>query len=293
MFWIFYSRKEKMLITKLDGGLGNQMFQYACGLAAALRAGQELFMDLSAYAKSDFRSYELDVFGILPKPYPGYLKPFIQSSKNSLLDPLKPIKRFKEKRYYSYYEDIKRLKGASYIDGYWQSEKYFVDFEVQIRETFEFKKAPDGQNTKVASQIKSADSISLHVRRTDYISNTKANSFHGVCQIEYYKKAIELICQKISDPHFFIFSDDSEWCAQNFDFLVNKTIVSHNTGAASFEDMRLMSLCDHNIIANSSFSWWGAWLNANPDKIVVAPSEWLGDKSYDTSDVYARGWVVL
>ncbi|MFP4486354.1 MAG: alpha-1,2-fucosyltransferase [Campylobacterales bacterium] len=249
------------------------------------------YFDLSAYQKSDFRKYELDIFGINAQKFPRYLKPFIQKSKKSILESLKPIKRFKEKEFFTYDKSIENINHSIYLDGYWQSEKYFKKYENLIRDIFQFPKIKDDENLKVANEIVNSESISIHVRHGDYLASSKTNEFHGTCGIEYYKKSIEYITSKLENSTFFIFSDDIKWCEEKFVNVKNKTIISHNTGLKSYEDMRLMSLCKHNIIANSSFSWWSAWLNTNPNKIVIAPKKWINDENYETPDICPIEWM--
>jgi hypothetical protein len=141
--------------------------------------------------------------------------------------------------------------------------------------------------------ITAANAVSVHVRRGDYISNPSAQHFHGTCGLDYYKKAVELILSKVNDPHFFIFSDDVKWVADNFMKEIRATIVDINDGSSAVKDMQLMSACKHHIIANSSFSWWGAWLGSNADKIVIGPRQWFADAAVDTGSVLPDSWYKL
>jgi hypothetical protein len=206
--------------------------------------------------------------------------------------------RFLAWRYFGASPKYKREKGLgfdlgfttwpddTYLHGYWQSEKYFADIEAQLRQDFAFP-ALTGRNVEFASELESELSISLHVRRGDYL-NLAA---HTVCSQEYYQAAVKEMIRKVSgDPRIYVFSDDPEWARQNLKFSVPTQVVDHNSGAADFEDMRLMSLCKHNIIANSSFSWWAAWLNANADKNVIAPKAWFGDPKLNNPDITPDSW---
>lgn len=181
--------------------------------------------------------------------------------------------------------------------GYFQSEKYFIDYSQRIRQSFTFKNKPDELNSEMLNRIKETESISLHIRRGDYVSNLTANSEHGLCSIDYYKKAVEYIKSKTESRGnrcFFLFSDDPIWVKENMMFLGDEmVVVDFNTGEKSYEDMRLMSMCKHNIIANSSFSWWAAWLNNNPDKIVIAPDKWFVVDYYDTCDLYPDNFIKI
>ncbi len=143
------------------------------------------------------------------------------------------------------------------------------------------------------AQIESTNAVSLHIRRGDYVKVKETNDFHGVCSIAYYETAIELITNKINDPVFYIFSDDMDWVKKNFNIRQNHVFVDANDAATNYEDMRLMSLCKHNIIANSSFSWWGAWLNPSSSKTVIAPKKWMKDPSIETIDLIPGNWIRL
>ncbi len=174
----------------------------------------------------------------------------------------------------------------AYLDGFWQSELYFKDQEKTIRTAFEFSDKIQQTHKVLASQMQSTLSVSLHVRRGDYVSNALANKFHGLCSPNYYQNAVKHL-MSLGAIQLFIYSDDLDWCRQHSKFDVPIHYVNTND---AFADMYLMTQCKHNIIANSSFSWWGAWLNANSDKIVIAPQNWFSDPSIDTSDVIPATW---
>lgn len=172
--------------------------------------------------------------------------------------------------------------------GYYQSEKYFKEITNIIRKDFTFPKPVDIINQKLINQIDNTESVSIHIRRGDYLNipNTQ-----NICSISYYKKAINLILKNISNPQFYIFSNDINWCKQHLQ--IDKAIfISNNTGKNSFIDMQLMSCCKHNIIANSTFSWWGAWLNNNPNKIIISPNKWMNDTN-GTGDIIPNDWIKI
>ena len=179
------------------------------------------------------------------------------------------------------------------LDGYWQSEKYFADITDILRREFVVRYQQDTQSQKVANQIKSTESISLHVRRTDYVQNTLTNQIHGTCDQDYYDRAVSYIGERVINPHFFIFSDEPEWARSNLKLRFPMTIVDCNDASRNYEDLRLMSMCRHNIIANSSFSWWAAWLNPNSNKIVIAPQKWFNDDTRNTKDLIPDQWIKL
>ncbi|RYZ82426.1 MAG: alpha-1,2-fucosyltransferase [Proteobacteria bacterium] len=178
-----------------------------------------------------------------------------------------------------------------FIDGYFQSYKYFEGVNDIILQEFQPKEAPDEVNHHLIRVMQVANSVSLHIRRGDYISSAEANKVHGICGLEYYRAAVENLQSRLVDPQYFVFSDDIAWAKENLDLGAGATFVQHNAGSKSYWDLVLMSHCKHNIIANSTFSWWGAWLNQNPDKIVYAPKTWFADSSKNTSDLIPQSWM--
>ncbi len=292
-----------MIISKIFGGLGNQMFQYAAGRALAMRKGVEYRLDVSAYDhyrmhqgfelnsvfKADVRVAtpdEIDrIVGIQSSPFLQRLlsRPaFARFRKSGLV--FEPG--------FNYWGGMNLLEGDAYLSGYWQSPKYFKDYISTIRSDFEFKLPMSLENSNLASRIREVESVSLHIRRGDYVTNSSANKQHGLCSLDYYHSAIDLISERVKDPSFFVFSDDPDWVRRNLLVEQPCCFVEHNSGDQSHNDMRLMSLCRHHIIANSSFSWWGAWLGANSDKITIAPAKWFAS-GMDVRDLYPDGWVLM
>lgn len=274
-----------MIITKLSGGLGNQMFQYALGRVLAIKNHAKLVLDLSGYknqaAIDTPRQYELGIFNIQAAKY----------SRN-IFNFLRPRKLISENSH-SFDPAILKLKGNLHLVGYWQSEKYFAEYADIIRQDFTYNTSPAGKNKKLLHDISKSNSVSIHIRRGDYIKIPSTNQFHGTCGLEYYQSAVKIIKQKVKNPIFYIFSDDINWCKNNLNIIGKTVYIDHNQGAKSWEDMRLMSYCKHNIIANSSFSWWGAWLNNNPKKIIIAPRQWFNDQSIDTKDLLPATWIKM
>lgn len=179
-------------------------------------------------------------------------------------------------------------KHSYLLDGYWQSEKYFASCVNQVRQAFKFPSLDKG-NQLIAQQIEQVNSVSVHVRRGDYVNNP----LHGdICTLDYYKRAIGIINSKIANPQFYVFSDDVAWCKDNLS-LPNAVYVDGNQGKNSYKDMQLISLCKCNIIANSSFSWWGAWLNINSNKVVIAPRKWFNDTRFNVSDLLPNEWIKI
>lgn len=292
-----------MIITDIIGGLGNQMFQYASGRALSLQRGQPLLLDVSG-----FTNYALhqgfELLGVFNCPvtvasmkdvqdvlgWQAY--PFI---KQRLMSPRWAFLRnnhFIVEPYFSYWANISQVPQSAYLVGYWQSERYFQSINEIIRADFSFKLPLNEKNTEFAQQISQVNAVSLHVRRGDYVQNPITLATHGLCSLDYYQAAIRVIAESVEQPHFFIFSDDITWVKANLKIPFPCYYLDHNQGAESYNDMRLMSLCQHHIIANSSFSWWGAWLNPNTSKIVIAPKQWFADNK-NTSDLLPRTWITL
>ena len=292
-----------MIVTKIIGGLGNQMFQYAAGRRAAYINKTLLKFDISGYKKQvgiTPRKYMLDIFNICASiATKKEVSLFNLHSKNRVQRNLHRIILFFLRRHYlrqkttGFTTELLTASDDSYLDGYWGSEKYFKDIENIIRKNFTFKDKPDEVNQQMISRIKNCDSVSIHIRRGDYVNDKKTNQFHGVCDLNYYLKAVVLISKKVKNPQFFVFSDDIEWAKQNLLLKFPCVYVDHNIGKKDYEDMRLMSHCKHNIIANSTFSWWGAWLNKNKNKIVIAPKKWFNDKTINTKDLIPNSWLKI
>ena len=291
-----------MIITKLNGGLGNQMFQYAIGRKIALKYNTALVLDTTSFEMYKLRKYNLDQFNFEDQIASNYelvlfgLKEERNPVKKAYYQIAKKLFQpvlIHEKQFNFDSDVFKNTKKNTYLDGYWQSEKYFSDIRSVLLDDLTIKKPLKNKNLDFYNHISSVNSVSLHIRRGDYVSNEKTLNVHGICELNYYYKAIELISKKSGNPVLFIFSDDMQWVKENLKSSFETIFVDVNNADTSYEDLRLMSLCRHNIIANSSFSWWGAWLNNNNDKIVIAPKKWLNDLSIDTKDVIPGSWIKM
>jgi len=279
-----------MIITKLIGGLGNQMFQYAAGRQIAVANNTQLKLDITGYGHQvgiTPREYGLGVFNIQAAPA-GKSEVW----RHRLTMAILRHHKIQQKDIHNIGQFL-TIPDNSYLEGYWGSEKYFKNIEKIIRQDFTFKSRPDWENKKLIEKIQNSMSISIHIRRGDYVLDKKTNKFHGVCSFKYYQQAIRLITQKVSNPHFFIFSDDPQWVEKHFKLQQPMEVVKHNYRKNHHEDMRLMACCYHHIIANSSFSWWGAWLNSHQDKIVIAPKKWFRDPSINTKDLVPQSWIKI
>ena len=218
-------------------------------------------------------------------------RPFIQE-----YDGLLGADFFSDTSAIKYQPDFESLDGNVILSGYFQNEQYFKKDVESTRMNFNFKEPLSGKNWELTDKLICTDSIALHVRRRDFLSDQNTVSDFKTCSKEYYQAAIEYMMGKVLNPQFYVFSDDMEWVKNNISFRCNRVVyVDWNRGSENYRDMQLLSLCTHNIIANSSFSWWAAWLNANSSKIVIAPQEWFLCEEPNTllSQFYPCGWIKL
>ena len=289
-----------MIKTRLFGGLGNQMFQYAVGRALSLRLKTNLGLDLSWFDDNKYldtnRQFGLDAFNIASRKLERvdlkgiklrrFFSKFGLSSKNYI-----------KEKYFNFNKDIVHLSDDVYLDGYWQSEKYFSDFEETIKNDFNLRYPLSREAAGVHEIIIYAPvSCAIHIRRGDYVVNPGINFYHGACPLRYYRDAVDYI-KKYSlstEVSFFVFSDDINWVKKNF--IIEKGIFiefENRDGFKDQEEMILMSRCQHQIIANSTFSWWGAWLNKNKQKIILAPDKWFNNVLIDTKDLLPDSWIKI
>ncbi len=286
---------------KLIGGLGNQLFQYAAARSLAKLHRTTLKLDITAFEHYKLHKYSLNPFRIREE-FASIEE--IAKIKGSSASGLAKIALRMNRKFNPYYREsifsetdlrpfdprIVKTPKHVYLDGYWQSEKYFVDVQEIIRREFTVKCEPDPESRRIADKIAGTQSVNIHVRRGDYVSDARTNQVHGTCSLDYYKRCVNCIVGKVPSPHFFVFSDDPSWVAQNLRLEHPTTFVSHNDASKNYEDLQLMSMCKHHIIANSSFSWWGAWLCTSPGKVVFAPQQWLNRPEYETCDLIPAEW---
>lgn len=295
-----------MIMVKLGGGLGNQMFMYALGRHLAIKNNAVLKLDTGAYRLGDYRKYALGCFcimedfasmeeveklanpeGVKVTRRRGFLEKLLGLTGN--------LKRSHvyEERSFVYDPNLLELKGDIYLEGLFHDERYFKEIKDVICKDFSFKHQPEGRNKEIADKIEAVNSVSVHVRRTDLVTNKLFFESHGVCSLNYYKFCMEKIFSMTNAPYFFVFSDDIVWARANLRFDAPVMFVDHNNEEHCHEDLRLMSLCNHHIIANSTFSWWGAWLNPNPGKIVLAPGNWIKKVKKKDVMIVPNGWIKI
>ncbi len=282
-----------MINLKIKGGLGNQLFQYAAARSLAIKNNVGINIDYGYYAHSGPdtpRQYLLDLFKV---------KVADNHSANSVYDKIHLLHRvlrklgFKTRRYLKkyYFENgvgfdaqVLRFKDHIWLTGFFQSYKYFEGIENIIREEFKLR-----AEFPVNNNITDAESVFVHVRRGDYVSNNAASRFFGLCSLDYYERAISIMKEKLVSPKFFIFSDDIAWTRNNLK--IEGAVYVSDGVLQDFEELSIMSQCHHAITANSSFSWWGAWLINNPNKIVITPKQWFADKKASANDLIPDNWL--
>jgi hypothetical protein len=289
-----------MIIVKLKGGLGNQMFQYARGRRLSLLHKVQLKLDTTWFdnmGNDTAREYGLKNFKI-NEEFASFAEINALSGGGHFLN---EFRRFLPLRMRSYIQEKQlnfeaaalNLHDNVYLNGVWANEKYFLDIRQLITEEFQLKYPSDIENIKMVDYIHAVNSVAVHVRRGDYVSNPVTNNYHGVCTTEFYNCAIAAIAAKINNPYFFLFSDDPQWVKENIIIPFPTIYVTHNSSGKAYEDLNLMRNCKHNIIANSSFSWWGAWLNSNPEKIIYAPSRWSNNSVLNNNTFLPAAWNTI
>lgn len=284
-----------MIIIRIMGGLGNQMFQYAL-YRKFLSLGKDVKLDLSSFStKQNFRHFELDKFGV---PY-ELADPKdvcrLGNTYSSIADKIRGKLGITKRSIYEEnldlgYQPVIFDMDNVYLEGYWQSEQYFSDIRDEILSLYHFPMPLNQQSKKILDQIKSGPSVSIHIRRGDYLSSENSQVYGNICTMDYYRKAIIYARNYYKNVRFYLFTNDPEWVRENL-HEENMTVVDCNNESNAIFDMYLMSQCDGNIVANSSFSWWGAWLNQHPSKLVLSPYKWRN--RHDVRDSICTDWIKI
>lgn len=294
---------DRAVYVRIKGGLGNQMFQYAAGLALAHRHGCPLKLDLGYCATDPLRDYALDGFGVeaaiadpgevsafgVDRPWRRRIgklvgRPDLFLARGLFVEP-----------HFHFVDDFFDRQPPVMLDGYWQSARYFASVAGEVRQAFSAPANPSETYTAMRRRIAEAgDTVSIHVRRGDYVTGKAAGKLAGSCTPDYYTRAVALMTSIVPDARFFVFSDEPEEAGRMLAFA--DPVVVEGRPDRPAEDMALMSACRHHIIANSSFSWWGAWLGHNTGRVVVAPRLWFAPdylrRTY-TFDLYEKDWITL
>lgn len=269
-----------MIIADLIGGLGNQMFIYAAARAAALRHDVPLKFNVAGFTGQTLRRYALSALNVRED----------FCTAEDLTQILAAGRIYRDGNPYGFDRTMLTLPPPLYLHGYFQSFRYFEEIADIIRSDFSVRTPPGREDETVLSMIADTNAVCLHIRRSDYISNPSALQHHGVCPLNYYEGAFNHLQGRVGPVTLFVFSDDIYWAQANLKLDAPTIFVGHNTLDQGHQDLRLMSACRHFIIANSSFSWWGAWLGQCPEKLVYAPAKWLA-APIDTTDLLPSEWT--
>lgn len=284
------NKQNKMIIVKLKGGLGNQLFQYAFGTFLSSQKNESLKLDISSLgSKNDTkREYQLNKFNIKAGiSSPEELKKFKPSAWSDFLH-----KKILRQFHIGWEPNILQSK-STYFEGYFQSYKYLDSIRNQLLSEITLKNPIANTYQEILNKIKNTNSVAIHIRRGDFTDNQKIKLIHQTINLDYYQKAITIIKQKIANPTWYIFSDDIEWAKANLQIDQLTIFVSPPEGSDQAQELILMSKCKHQIIANSTFSWWAAYLNQNPNKIVIAPKKWNNRYQKYYQHLLPNDWITL
>ena len=286
---------QQPVVVGLSGGLGNQMFQYAAGRSLAVRIGVPLVLDLSWFCGQSERRFALSSFNIDAEQ--GSQCPWLLPRGQAIASRLSrrwlprimgvPVWR---ETHFNYSSDFAALSEPLFLEGYWQSERYFREIRSLLLQEFTLRESLSPACTKLVEEINGCDAICVHVRRGDYLSNPVAAKVHGTCSLDYYRDGIGELCQGLVKPRCFVFSDDLAWVRASIVVDCPMTVVDVNAPNDVHLDLALMVACRHFLIANSSLSWWGAWLGNHAGKKVIAPKRWFLTPDKDTRDLLPESW---
>ncbi len=295
-----------MIVTRIIGGLGNQLFQYAYGSYLANKANTDHFIDLRAFADYDVHPLAIDRFTIkakqftpemcdrLPAKYrqgPRWRNTIRQFARTAMPGAVKPLSR-RSQRPFGFDTRYMQPDNDLYVDGYWQSESFFPGMRSQLRRELTLRSPLSQASQRVADQMQSVASVALHVRRGDYVSNPANRNIFRCLEADYYRRCLEDLCQHVANTRVYLFSNDIPWCIEHLNVGIPMTPVAHNDVTTAHEDMFLMSRCQHAIIANSSFSWWAAYLACeNRNRRVYYPQPWFCPGSLDGSAIGCDDWI--
>lgn len=284
-----------MIAFQAQGGLGNQLFQYATARRLALQHRCPLVIDphwFDRHRKGETpRSLELNHYPVVMRHATLRERMWwapLRSRWARYLQPVLPLRLLRE-RGFAFNPEVLSAPPNCYLSGFWQSEAYFADIRDQLLAELSPIAPPSAQDLKIIEQIQRGDAVSVHVRRGDYVSSASASAYHGLCTLDYYHKAIRHLAERLESPTLFVFSDEPGW-TKALRSPLPTYYVDHNRAENAFQDLRLMSLCRHHILANSSFSWWGAWLSRSTDSLVIAPERWYA-ADRPAPDLIPARWI--
>jgi Glycosyl transferase family 11 len=292
-----------MIVTRIHGGLGNQLFEFAAGYALARRLGVPHKVDLGTFVHERERDFGLaslqipfevasaeEIRALAPQWGPWWKNKYILWSHR--MTPFARCRWVKETTF-DYDKRLLDVRSPAYLDGWWQSEKYFAGVGGEIRNMYSPKKAPTPRSEELAKALKGQATVAVHVRRGDYIANDDASQFHGTCSTGYYEDAISRMQHEVPEAMFCVFSDDPDWARGNLKFPARTEFVSAKGPLGVAEDFFLLCNCRHFVIANSTFSWWPAWIADSPGQHVIAPSRWFRGFEVNLADRFPADWELL
>ena len=289
-----------MIVIQICGGLGNQMFQVALGRKLACVNQAPLKLDLTPLRTDPLRSYacspfRLDAEFASDRDLNTFAIPLARRMGRigTVFSTFFPGKNVVREKAFPFDPEILKVKSPAYLIGYWQTERYFADIADTIRADFQLVEPFTADRHDLLNQIQASTAVSVHVRRGDYVTNPSAAVVHGTCSPHWYAQAMTRMAERVANPKFFVFSDDADWARDNLPNPDGTVFVRQQADGRDHQDMHLMANCRHHIIANSSFSWWGAWLNPRQDKQVIAPAKWFNQSANDTCDLIPEGWEQL
>ena len=289
---------RKPVIVGLSGGLGNQLFQYAAGRCLSLKLGVDLVLDVSWFQAGSDRAYALDAFSVKaitycgPFFFPGWAKRLWCRLTRRWAGKKLGVPVYRE-NHFQFDKAYAELDHPVYLEGFWQSERYFSSYKEIIASDLSLKDLASDQFKVLAKEMQSSDSICIHIRRGDYVSNPIASQVYGLCSLDYIYQGVKMVSKDLMQAHCFIFSDDPVWVRNNLTFDLPFTVVDFARPHEPHLDLALMMRCKHFVIANSSFSWWGAWLSDNQSKRVVAPKKWFESSETCIDDLIPKTWMKL
>lgn len=290
---------NNIISIRLMGGLGNQLFQYATAYAISKHYKKEMVLDTRFFAKYNLHGgYRLDKFNITARTLNSNEYSHFPSWQIKLLEIFPKLtiifdNWLLEESFNFQSITIKTEKPINLV-GYWQSDKYFSKYKTQLKNEFSLKNKLNKKYCKYFEKIIEDETVAIHIRRGDYISNPQALVKHGLCSIGYYKIALELLKEKLKNPKFFFFSDDITWTEREFSSIIKDYQCTYISGGTAEDDFWLMVNARNHVIANSTFSWWAAWLaDHEDDGVVICPQPWLEDKDINTDDLIPDDWIKI
>jgi hypothetical protein len=285
-----------MIITEINGGLGNQLFQYAAGLSLAEKHQTQLKINVDFKQADTSRTLGLSHFNIFlesatPEEIKHYSPTSILFKKILSYLPL-ALQKFYKERQFSYQPDFEKLGPNVYLKGYWQSERYFSTIATQVKDIFTLQPHFYSNILPLIEEIKQTESVSIHVRKGDYLLHPYSD-YYATLESAYYNNALAALQDNLPQLKLYVFTDDPKWVKENLALPIPYTLISGVQTRSMYEDFQAMLSCKYHIIANSSFSWWTAWLSSRIGKKVIAPKQWFKNGPTDTQDLVPKSWLIV